>query len=337
MSASVGVSVPASSREQTQAQIEQQPHSRRTPPSDRGYEITKRSKHFQVHWFTGTTELPVDEVLSYVHEVSGASFLVLPYGRQGYRSAYQALELPGLVVLHNPGADNMPPVCLVAPGEACEALGWDGLQKLSEPFKPTRVDFAWDDFPFTPREAKRLVLRGSVRTRAQRKTAKWHEDYKRIGLGEIGETFSFGGRASEQFLRCYNSHGFDRGELELKGDLAAAAYEVLQGPVQEACAAALGFLRRFIDFVDPSTDVNKSRQQLLPEWAAWLLKVEKAVLDLTPRPVDTLERVSNWFTRQVAASAALLRRAYGPDALDQLISDGEQRWTRRHRLMLGAT
>ena len=107
MSASVGVSVSASSREQTQTQREQQSGSRRTPPSDRGYEITKRSKLFQVHWFTGTTELPVDEVVSYVHEVSGASFLVLPCGKLGYRSAFQALELPGLLELHNPGAANM--------------------------------------------------------------------------------------------------------------------------------------------------------------------------------------------------------------------------------------
>ncbi len=334
MSTSAGVSVSANVAEQRQT--ERQPRSRRTPPSDRGYEITKRSKLFQVHWFTGTTELPVDEVVSYVHEVSGASFLVLPCGKLGYRSAFQALELPGLLLLHNPGADNMPPVCVVVPGEACEALGWDGLQKLSAPFKPTRVDFAWDDFPFTPREAKRLVLRGSVRTRAQRKTAKWHEDYRKIGAGEIGETFSFGGRGSDHFLRCYNSRGFDRGELELKGDLAVAAYELLQGSLQQACAAAIGFLRRFIDFVDPATDTNKSRQELLPEWAAWLLKVEKAVLDLPPRPVDTLVRVADWFTKQVAASAALLRRAYGPEVLEQLISDGEQRWTRRHRLLLGA-
>lgn len=336
MSTSAGVPVSATTLE-SQRQTDRQPRSRRAPPSDRGYEITKRARHFQIHWFTGTTELPVDDVLSYVHEVSGASFLVLPYGRQGYRSAYQALELPGLVVLHNPGADNMPSVCVVVPGEACEALGWDGLQKLSAPFKPTRVDFAWDDFPFTPREVKRLILRRSVRTRARRKTTKWHEDYADLDDGLIGETVTLGGRASEQFLRCYNSRGFDRGELELKGDLAAAAYDLLQGTLKDACVAALGFLRRFIDFVDPTTDANKSRQELLPEWAAWLLKVEKAVLDLPPRPIDTLAHVADWFTRQVAASAALLRRAYGPDALDQLISDGEQRWTRRHRLMLGAT
>lgn len=309
------------------------------PPTDRGHEITSGPRQpFQVHWFTGVAYLSAEDVLAHVYDVAGASFVALPFGRTGYRTAYQAVELPGLMVLCDPGEpDTMPPTCLVVPGESCEALGWQRLQALSAPFKPTRVDLAFDDFPYTPAEVKALILNGSVRTRAQRHTVKFHEDYANTRDDDLepSQTVSLGSRGSSAFFRCYNSRGFDRGELELKGARAEAACELLQLPLDQAREMALSFMRLFLDFVDPASDVNKTRQDLLPVWAAWIERFQKAVVELPPRPVQTLEKSRLWFKNQVASTAAMLREAYGPASFEALLMHGEQRWTSRHLLLAG--
>jgi hypothetical protein len=283
------------------------------------------------------TDLSAEDTFNHLHDVSGASFFALPFGRMGYRSAFQAAELPGLMVLCDPSnPDTMPRVCIVVPGESCEALGWQGLQALSAPFKPTRVDLAFDDFPFSPGEVKALILNGSVRTRAQRHTVKWHEDYSEIEAGLIAETVSLGGRGSSAFFRCYNSRGFDRGELELKGPRAEAAYELLQSPLHLAREMAIGFIRAFVDFVDPLSSSNKSRQAPLTRWLFWYLKVQKAVVELPPRPVQTLERVWTWFDKQLASMVAVLSESDSSRFNASLVGARDRRWTAKHRLLLGA-
>jgi len=256
----------------------------------------------------------------------------------GYRSAYQAVELPGLMVLCDPGdPDNMPPICLVVPGESCEALGWQGLQALSAPFKPTRVDLAFDDFPFSPSEVKALILNGSVRTRAQRHTVKYYEDFAKTDEGNLepSQTVSLGSRGSSAFFRCYNSRGFNRGELELKGERAVAAYELLQSPLDLAREMAISFMRGFVDFVDPDSDSNKSRQECLLRWMVWFRWVARSKFQLPPRPAQTLERVWTWFERQLSPILGVLFHDDSGRFLDSVEQAEQTRWTDRHRLLLG--
>jgi DNA relaxase NicK len=251
----------------------------------------------------------------------------------GYRSAFQAVELPGLMVLCDPSdPDTMPRVCMVVPGDSCEALGWERLQALSVPFKPTRIDLAFDDFPFSPAEVKSLILSGSVRTRAQRHTLRWHEDYS----DGLGETVTLGGRGSGQFFRCYNSRGFDRGELELKGARAEAAYELLHSPLPQAREKAISFMRGFLDFVDTSTSTNKSRQVCLLRWMVWFRWVKRVRFQLPPRPVQTLEGTWNWMGRQLAPILAVLDSRDSSRFSDVLEIARSRRWTAKHRLLLGA-
>lgn len=312
------------------------PHGLSAPPTDRGHQITDEPRApFQVHWFTGVAELSAGDTFAHVHDITGASLLALRFGRMGYKTAFQAVELPGLMVLCDPGdPDNMPPVCVVVPGEACEALGWQRLQALSAPFKPTRVDLAFDDFPFSPAEVKSLIRAGSVRSRAQRHTLKWYEDDSN-GVG-LGETVTFGGRASSAFLRCYNSRGFNRGELELKGPRAEAAYELLQSPLDLAREMAISFMRAFVDFVDPLSSSNKSRQAPLSRWLFWYLKVQKAIVELPPRPVQTLERVWTWFDKQLVSMVAVLSESNSSRFDAALVGARDRRWTAKHRLLLGS-
>lgn len=314
-----------------------------TPPTDRGYQITTPPETprqpFQAHWFTGVTHLSSEDVFSHLYDVTGATLFALPHGKNGYKSHYQTPDLPGLSVLCDPGdPDNMPPVCLVVPGDSCEALGWERLQALSSPFKPTRVDLAFDDFPFTPSEVKSLVLTGSVRTRAQRHTLKAHEDYKDTTDDNLTphDTVSLGGRGSSQFFRCYNSRGFTRGELELKGDMAVAAYELLQSPLDQAREIAISFLRRFIDFVDPDSDSNMSRRFVLPRWRRWFLAVQKAVIHLPPRPVQTLQRSWDWMERQLSPMLAVLSDVDMQRFYESIYQSKMTRLTPRHRLLLGS-
>jgi hypothetical protein len=309
------------------------------PLTDRGHKVTSEARvPFQVHWFTGVAELSRDDTFNHVRDVAGANLVKRRFGRMGYRSAYQAVELPGLMVLCDPGEpDTMPSVCLVVPGESCEALGWQRLQALSAPFKPTRVDLAFDDFPFSPSEVKALILNGSVRTRAQRHTVKYHEDFAKTDEGSLepSQTVSLGSRGSSAFFRCYNSRGFNRGELELKGERAVAAYELLQSPLDLAREMAISFMRGFVDFVDPDSDSNKSRQECLLRWMVWFRWVARSNFQLPPRPAQTLERVWTWFERQLSPILGVLLHDDSGRFLDSVDQAEQTRWTDRHRLLLG--
>lgn len=176
-----------------------------------------------------------------------------------------------------------------------------------------------------------------MRTRAQRHTVKFHEDFANTRDDDLepSHTVSLGGRGSSAFFRCYNSRGFDRGELELKGARAEAAFELLQAPIDQAREIAISFMRLFLDFVEPSTSTNKSRQALLPAWVAWLDHIQKAVIDLPPRPAQTLETLWDWSKRQLAPVLAVLNTS-DPWAFTRLLDHGESRWTSKHRLLLGS-
>ncbi len=327
MSTSAGL--PVSARHVEQRQGEQQPRSRRAPPTDRGAKITALvhtpRPPFQVHWFNGVCELPIEDLLEHAHGLTGCTFVRLPRGRWGYLSAYQAPELPGMVLLFEPTADEMPRCCLSLPGEACEVLGWDRLGSLTAPYKPTRVDFAFDDGPLTPKRFEYFVQHGYARTRARRNRMQVHHDYSPTG----GHTATLGTRQSSRFLRVYDRRGFNRMELELHDGYAEACYELLHIDPDRARAAALAMLRQFVDFIDPTDDKNRTRCRLLPWWEKWLRDVEKALVKLPPVPKMTQARAYAWMEKALSPVLSALRAA-SPSRFEEIIRDGVSRWTPKH-------
>ena len=305
------------------------------PACDTGAEVTTAN-----HWLRGTSDLGFDTVLSWLTGFLNESVVVLDRGMMGYSNAY----LVGSVkVLEHPGRPDMG-VCVDISGSACEELG---LSRLASIFwglnlRVSRLDLALDNCPFAPAllrdewQADRVRTRCKIPEKArddrQWRSCGWHES-------PTGDTFEMGSRDSSQFARCYDSRGFTRFELELKGKAAHAAalelFPLVEDPA-EFMQGSLGWVRRFVDFVDPASDENASRRTLLPFWEEFIQMALKARVTLEPQVVRTAEDALRWLKRQVAPVLAVVESVYSWDEVAELVGQGRQRWRSRHLQMVGS-
>ena len=126
------------------------------------------------------------------------------------------------------------------PGQACEQIHWQILQGVDNVLRNnypgryhySRLDFAFDDLPFTPQDVENAIRTGKVRSSAKRDTLTISKmPFERQENGELGtHTVNLGSRQSERMIRVYNRRGFTRLEMELKDKRAdLVAKEILRG------------------------------------------------------------------------------------------------------------
>jgi DNA relaxase NicK len=242
-----------------------------------------------------------------------------------YRKHYEFIG--GLRVYFDPSAKNMPPVQVVAPGEACEFLGLEALRVLFCNAELSRADLAFDGADFTPGDMAGWVRAGNLRCKSS--SRHFIED---LGDKPDGETLRIGSRTSERCLRAYDGRGFTRVELELKGAYARSFLSVLLAEDGEFVASSVGLLRDFVDFVDASSSSNISRATLLPSWEAFTAGLEKVRLRVAAATVPTVERVEKYIEQQAAASLVVYL-ALGND-FSRLLAWGKNRLKPHHRSML---
>lgn len=301
-----------------------------------------------VHWMHGSVlpdgdsgSVEVWEVLGTLAELLGESVVIR--NRAGWKGYTESFDVGPVEVHAAPGRPEQG-VLVVVRGDGCDELG---LLRVAEVWgvlglRAGRLDVAFDGVPFTPADLLAPWLAGDVRTRVKVPAqARADRQVRRYGWHESpeGDTFTAGSRASEQFLRCYDSRGETRLELELKDRTAAAAAEMLLGGVlldggKSFALDALGWVRRFVDFVDASSSAHSSRRVLLPFWEAFLAGAEKAQVTLGGAVRRSVEQVREWVGRQVAPSLGLLLAAFGRAELEQLARRGMSRFTGRHRAAL---
>mgnify|MGYP002778422984 CR=1 FL=1 len=293
------------------------------PASDTGAELT-------IHWLRGgfDSTFTHEEVLGLVQQILPDSYIESPeWGQFMYKRHHMLTN--GIRIYFEPSADNMPPVLLECPGEACEVLGFDNLRILFCNAELTRSDIAFDRAPFTPRDVASWVREGNIRTRA--KSRRFFEDLSNTGEGE---TVYIGSRQSEQLLRVYDRRGFTRVELELKGEMARSFKEILLLDSDHFSQKAVGVLREFIDFVDAEKDSNVSRAPLLALWEEFTKNLSRVKIRATGIVTQTLETVKEWLEFQVSAMLHTYAKAGG--SVGQLLKLGEGRLKRKHRLLIAS-
>jgi len=232
---------------------------------------------------------------------------------------------------------------LEIPGEAIEQMGQAAILELlsslneltgvdiavSPDARPvnwrcTRLDIAFDHVPFSPRQCYDAWQREDVRCAANRDSYKWIES-------ETGNTLYIGSRLSGRFVRIYDRRGFTRLEFELKGRWAAGIGDVVAA-VQFAAwrDVGLGHLRQFLDFVARDTGGSISRADLLPWWAIFAERVERATerFDRGDAGMDVLAKVKRFLTRMLP-SMCVFREGLRV-SLDDLCDASESRLTDKH-------
>lgn len=311
------------------------------PSSNTGAEVTGRVVA-GVHWMTGVVlpdaseTVEVDTVLGFLVGELKESVELLDWAGMGYTDGF---KVGPVRVLNHPDRPEMG-VCVIADGTACEELGLNRIAAIQTglQLRVSRFDIAFDNCEFTPAMLRDEWRSDRVRTRAkvpenarsdrQWRTSDWRENAE-------GDTFSMGSRTSNQFARCYDRRGAVRFELELKGEAAAAAAMGLLGLVAIGQGdlfgrEAMGWVRRFVDFVDPTSDTNTSRQTLAPFWETFVAGADKAILQLEGVVTRTLEDMQRWVERQVAPVLAALNLAFGTAELKRLAGLGVPRMKGRH-------
>jgi hypothetical protein len=287
-----------------------------------------------VHWLRGTTVQDEETVLTALSAICGGlSYEVMPAGKYLYARRVRSVE--GLTVLSEPyDPVTMPPVCVEVPGAACEFLGAARLQGIASMLSLTRVDFAWDEVPFTVADARSWVAAGNMRTRLGRATG--HEQLGFVRPGKDGNTVTLGSRQGTAQLVVYDRRGPVRAEMRLYGERAASPQvaELLGSPVASWSAGFLGLLRGVVDFVDRREAVRGEDCPLLPEWAAFVEDAPRVVVKLGGNAAPSLERARAWVMTQVSKTLYMLALA-GVGA-EKALKWGHERMTPSDWMRVGA-
>jgi hypothetical protein len=221
------------------------------------------------------------------------------------------------------------------PGEVLEQVGTDlvfeYMHSLSEQgfdWRASRVDVAFDNVPFTPRQCYDACLVRNIRTRAHWKSHKWVESAD-------GNTFNFGSRKSGRFVRVYDRRGPTRFEVEFKGEWAERMGRLLlEGDQRLLATQSLGYVRDYIDFVDSRGGAsNISRAPLLNWWAGFVGAAERIRIQREDKnEANLVMRMRDYFER-LLPTLYVIRYGLGV-SLDDAVETAGIRLTSRHRLKL---
>lgn len=216
------------------------------------------------------------------------------------------------------------------PGQACEQINWQILHSLDEGLRSiypghyhyTRLDFAFDNLPFTPQDVEDAISEGKIRSLAKRETMTINRTpFEKREDGEIGtHTVNLGSRQSERMIRVYNRRGFTRLELELKDRRADLVAKQILGSsdVSEWYEIALSHLLDYINF-----DADWWQEFIQGTGRAWATVT-------TPQEI-TVARMAAWVEHQVAAPLSVLKDIKPEGYVDKLLELGREQRTRRGR------
>jgi len=177
-------------------------------------------------------------------------------------------------------------------------------------FRVTRVDFAFDNAPFSPMDFFDHVVSGDVVSLAKRETlSSYNHPFQLREDGQEGcQGCYLGSKTSERFLRVYNERGYTRVEFVCKDKRADAVVRVLfQFDYKYWDALGRQHLKQYVDF--PSWDL----------WNDFLGDIDKAGLLISPARKVALIKMEKWFQRQVSVALSVYYDVHGWEVAQSLI------------------
>jgi len=300
------------------------------------------TKDYLIDYLSITVHLPLANCVNlYNHHFSDALFGLIDqdHGAKGFKGVKEAAM--GFQLKHSPGHGR--DYCsFMFPGNACRAIPpefftyfYRTLKKQNIEFRVTRLDFAYDCVPFTPKMffkiieedkyrekigEKRLVRTLTQRDTVQLITQPFLEREDKSGLGR--DTCYFGSRQSERYLRVYNMRGPTRLEIEYKGKRAErAAKDILSKNEEEWLEISIGHL---LDFIDIDIDW----------WKEFKGDSERAYAKIYSAKEKSLENISGWLLDQVSPSLAAVTECTGGQILSDMLDEGAKRMHKNHKNLL---
>lgn len=312
------------------------------PSSNTGATLTKLEDmglEIGIHDYAGTTFMDLDDVLTFLTNYFNDSVEIKPYGLRGYSEGYQV----GHVEVYSNSDRPEMGVHILIRGKGSDAIGTKAIFDMMEALelRTSRGDVYIDHCPFSPSDIRDEWRAGNVRT-----PVKEHPDslkgrsYKRSDWDDsnTGDTFYMGSRSSQRYARCYNKRGYTRFELEIKGKRAAITFEALKmafrASPEKFAEAAVGAIRDFVDFVQPETDLNISRAELLPFWEIFTAGIARARIVLAREIDKDFVEVVEYIAKNYAPLLSVIYQGMGWIKFREMVKKGKTRVKPKHRKML---
>lgn len=211
----------------------------------------------------------------------------------------------------------------------------------------TRLDIAVDDFKgyFKIKQLEKCIRSGCVVSRF-RKARNFEEI--RLDDGETeGQTIYFG--KDEVMIRFYDKYQerlaknimlkenitfWQRTELQLRGDRAVAAIDIIIHNNHDLGDFVKGVLNKYLAFKVKGNDKKKARWKNTRWWDSFLNGVGKISLSMQA-PDKSVIRTKHWIDNQVVGSFAMLYESLGNDPLlvDYMLTRGREQMSDRQKQM----
>jgi DNA relaxase NicK len=277
---------------------------------------------YGVHWLSFVVDGPSENAFTiynlFFQDLFG-ELQSMGQGGRGFKEIWKSLL--GFKVYLHPSHGDKQYFHFEIPGQACELIpfgtleGLDNLLRNNYPdhYRYTRLDFAFDEMPFTPREVEKAIGAGKVKSLAKRKTARVEQSpYEPKDNGELGTyTVYFGSRQSERMIRVYDRRGFTRLEFEMKQKRADLVAKQIfrESEASEAFSIVLSHLLDYVNFD-------------APWWEEFVNGVGRAwAIVTTPREI-TEAAIKTWLTHQVAPSLSVIHDLDPENFVNNLIASG---------------
>jgi len=299
-----------------------------------------------IDWVSVTVPVELDRVYSLLRLPSD-EFVQMKRGLNGYLGH---LKRGNITILYNGQVEGMG-IHVFMTGEGCREYEFKHGNRWKELFTEvfslgghfTRLDAAIDDYTgyFKIEDVAEKVKQRHIKSIF--KKASERAEYKLDdSVGNNGMSVYFGSNSSRIKIRMYDKakqqrvdYIWNRTEVEARDERATLlAQEVIKTDSLGRLVA--GVLKRYLNFIEPCGDSNKSRWDVSDWWNNYLGNVEK--IKLTIKKVQkTMAEVTSWIERQVAPSLALVKEKFGrsfTSYMQYLLFEGKDRWTPHHHAIL---
>jgi DNA relaxase NicK len=237
----------------------------------------------------------------------------LEHGGIGFTEMYSAMGL--VTVYAKPKNGNY--FSVEIKGQGCECLTPDDFKSIYHLYlggvkiKITRIDFAIDNVPFTPKEFYEVLINKEFKSPSSRKSIRIIDSpYEKKENGEVGcQTVYLGSRESGRMIRVYNKHGFNRIEYEIKEEWAQAyGMSLLSKKYQEWMEYAISCIRQFFD-------------AKTSWWKEFVDDIKQNAIKIYSARVKSINKTYEWLKNQVSPALFALFTVDGiDDAIKEILS-----------------
>jgi hypothetical protein len=243
------------------------------------------------------------------------------HGYTGFKNSMHGSD--GFKLLYNPTtvSKNGDYQTFVIPGAACEKMDpktfvqlVNYLDEKKVRFHCTRMDYKFDNVPFSPFQFKWMVKNKLLHLRSTENKQKTILNDEKNETGKVGSiTVYLGSQSSNRSICCYDVHGFTRLEVRTRGEFANAYFLALMvGSVEKWYDWLAAITLDYIDFDDE-------------RWKAMVQDNKRAYMKVGIYKNPTLDKLVLWAKIQLAPAISILYDVLGKTWLEALIQDGRRR------------